>query len=279
MKPISSVITGLPSLEPGASNSTGPQRGVAGFVEQPNVRAWLAARKPEEVDEQLQTSLQKSLGVGVNVKREWMFPEGRAPYQVPTLAGLTGLSTENCSAALAKVEAAFTPVSRDQAETMVAQMDAVLSRRNKSEGAISDVLDVFVNVLLSHPADVATEAVRFFTVEPRKDGKTAWFPTPPELEAHCRMLSADRVALRTGLRSWRPISEAQVEVDRLENVYRRLRSEASALETKIGPGPATDSGARGERIAAARLAGEKASEAKQAWMSAKKALDAEKAGA
>lgn len=190
-----------------------------------------------------------------------------------TTAGLTGLSTANCPAALARVEAAFTPVTVEQAEQMVAQMDAVLSRRNKSEGAISDVLDVFVNVLLSHPADVAVEAVRFFTVEPRKDGATAWFPTPPELEAHCRLLTSDRLALRTALRHWKPTDPAHVECDRLELAYRRLRMEASSMETKIGPGPATDEGPRGERIEAARLAAEKASEAKTAWLSAQKAVD------
>lgn len=157
---------------------------------------------------------------------------------------------------------------------MMAQMDAVLSRRGgRDDGAAGVVMDVFVNVLMSHPADVAVEAVRFFTVEPRKDGATAWFPTPPELEAHCRMLTSERLSLRTALRNWKPADPAQVECDRLELVYRRLRMEASALETKIGPGPATDTGARGERIEAARVASEKASSAKQEWMQAQKAID------
>ena len=197
-----------------------------------------------------------------------------------TTAGLKGLSTENCSAALARVEAAFTPMTRDQAEQAMAQMDAVLSRRGGRDGkAAAVVMDVFVNVLLSHPADVAIEAVRFFTVEPRKDGATAWFPTPPELEGHCRMLTSDRLSLRTALRSWKPTDPAQVECDRLELIYRRLRMEASALETKIGPGPSTDEGPRGERIEAARVAVEKASEAKAAWLSAEKAIDGEKSAA
>lgn len=274
MKPISSVITGLPNLAPGASSLTGPQRGVAGLGDPQEARTWLSGQKPDIVDAKLRTSLLKSFGVDVNANREWRFPEGKPAYQVATKAGLKGLSTESCPAALARVEAAFTPVTVEQAEQMVAQMDAVLSRRNKSESAISDVLDVFVNVLLSHPADVAVEAVRHFTVEPRKDGGTAWFPTPPELESHCRLLSEDRLALRTALRSWKPTDPAQDECDRLELAYRRLRMEASKLETKIGPGPALDTGARGERIEAARVAGEKARAAKQDWLEAQKALDA-----
>lgn len=273
MKPISSAISGLPSLEQGASSSTGPQHGVAGLGDLQQARAWLAGQRPDIVDAKLRMSLLKSLGVGVNVNREWRFPEGAAPYQVATTAGLKGLSKESCSAALAKVESAFTPVSVEQAEQMVAQMDAVLSRRNKSEGAISDVLDVFINIIRSHPADVAVEAVRHFTVEPRRDGKAAWFPTPPELEAHCRALSSERHALRLALRNWKPISHEEAEVVRLEAAYDLAMREMTELERKVGPGPASDTGARGERIAAAARAREKTSEAKAAWIAANKELD------
>lgn len=277
MKPLSDISTIKSAAASGMENtSCTPRLGstASGGMTTANPdasRAWLASQRPDTVDARIRASLKSQLGVDVNVKREWRFPEGKPPYQVATTAGLTGLSTQSQSAALAKIEAAFTPVNREQAEHMMAQMDAVLSRRGgRDDGAATVVMDVFVNVLLSHPADVAVEAVRHFTVEPRKDGGTAWFPTPPELESHCRLLSEDRLALRTALRSWKPTDPAQAECDRLELAYRRLRMEASKLETKIGPGPATDTGARGERIEAARLASEKASAAKQAWLEAQK---------
>lgn len=273
---ISEIISSLPGT---SAAPTGASTGNGGAGRQltanPDAsRAWLASQRPDTVDARIRASLKSQLGVSVNVKLKWMFPESQKSYQVPTSVGLTGLSTESLSAALAKVDAGFTPLTRDQAEQAMAQMDAVLSRRGgRDDDTATVVMDVFVNVLLSHPADVAVEAVRYFTFEPRKDGGVAWFPTPPELEAHCRVLSADRVALRTALRSWKPVSDAQAEVGRLEGEHRRLRAEASRLETKIGPGPATDTGARGERIEAASLASEKASAAKQAWIEAQKALD------
>ena len=235
-------------------------------------RAWLVSQRPDTVDAKIRASLTSQLGVVVNVNREWRFPEGRAPYQVATTAGLKELSTENCSAALAKVEAAFTPLDRDHAERMVAQLHAVLARRNGSGETAEIAFDVYVHVLLKHPADIAKAVVETLCTEPRKDGGTAWFPTPPEVEAMCRDLSSDRIALRTALRSWKPIDPAQAEVERLEAVYRRLRSEASALETKIGPGPASDTGARGERIEAARLKAEEAAAAKKAWLEAQKTV-------
>ena len=242
-------------------------------------RAWLVSQRPDTVDAKIRASLTSQLGVVVNVNREWRFPEGRAPYQVATTAGLTGLSTANCSAALAKVEAAFTPLDRDHAERLVAQLQSVLARRSGSDETAEIAFDVYVHVLLKHPADVAMAVVETLCTEPRAKGATAWFPTPPEIEALCRDMSADRVALRTGLRSWRPVSEAEAEVQRLEAAYSRLMAEANTLDRKVGPGPASDTGARGERIAAAKAGREKANEAKLAWLAAKKAVDAGKTGA
>lgn len=153
---------------------------------------------------------------------------------------------------------------------MAAQMHSVLSRRNGSEDAAEVAFDVYVHVLLKHPADVASTVVERLCTEPRGKGKAAWLPTPPEIEAMCRELSSDRVALRTALRNWRPVSAERAEAERLETVYRRLLDEATAMTRKAGPGPATDTGERGERLEAARIAGEKANAAKQAWLAAEK---------
>jgi len=230
-------------------------------------RAWLASQRPDTVDARIRASLTSQLGVDVNVKRVWMFPEGQKSYQVPTSVGLTGLSKENLSAALAKVESGFTPLTREQAETMVAQMDAVLSRRGRGGDTAELAMDIYVGVLMSHPADVATETVRFFTVEPRKDGGTAWFPAPPELEAHCRKLSAERIALRSALQRWKPVHPVVAERNRLEEEYRKAMGRASGLRMMVGPGPVDDTGPRGERIAEAIKAEAEAGMAKEAWLS------------
>ena len=165
---------------------------------------------------------------------------------------------------------AMTPVSRSEAEDLIAQMQSVLARRNSSEGTAELAFDVYVHVLTQHPADVVTEVVRQFIMEPRKDG-SSWFPAPPELEARCRLLASPRQALFMGLTGYRAKSPEQIEVERLEQVYRREFAKAQALSLKVGPGPAQDTGARGERIAAWKLAQDTAKAAKELWLSADRA--------
>lgn len=237
-------------------------------------RAWLVGQRPEVVDDKIRHSLTSQLGVGVSVKKEWRFPENRRPYQVSTSAGVTGLSTATQPAAVAKLEAAMTPLDREAAERLVAQMQSVLPRRNASEETAEVAFDVYVHVLLQHPADVATDAVRRLTTEPREKGETAWMPSPPDLESFLREGSSGRSSMLLALRTWKEPHPDQAEVDRLEGAWRALRTEATALEKRIGPGPATDTGLRGERIAAWLAADELALEAKRSWLTARKALDA-----
>lgn len=165
----------------------------------------------------------------------------------------------------------MTPVSRSEAEDLVAQMQSVLARRNSSEGTSEIAFDVYVHLLMQHPADVVTEAVRQFIMEPRDDG-SAWFPTPPEVEARCRLIASPRQALLRGLTSYRENSPEGVEAERLEIVFKRNFARAQALSLKIGPGPATDTGERGERIKAWEQAQEAVKTSREAWLEAKKAV-------
>lgn len=273
MKPISSVISGFQSLAQPVSNSTGQQLGALGSAEQEKARQWLKGKTPAQVDGAIRHSLMCELGVGLKEVREWRFPEDKPAYQVVTSVGVTVQSTDSLPKAIRKLETAMTPVSRSEAEDLVAQMQSVLARRNSSEGTAEVAFDVYVHVLMQHPADVVTEAVRQFIMEPRKDG-SSWFPAPPELEARCRTLASPRQALLAGLTGYRIKSPEQIEAERLEQVYRRDFAKAQALSLKVGPGPATDTGARGERIAAWKEAQEAASAAREVWLDAEKALQA-----
>lgn len=161
---------------------------------------------------------------------------------------------------------------------MVSQLQQVLARRASSEEAAEVGFDAYVHCLLRHPLDVARAAVMELANEPRTGNAAAWFPTLPELEGVCRKHGGDREAMLDGLRGWREPSPEVVEVCRLEQEWKALRQQATDLNTKVGPGPATDIGARGERLAAAYEAEQKAIAAREAYLTAVKAFGALKAG-
>lgn len=164
----------------------------------------------------------------------------------------------------------MTAVTRRQAETLIAQLTAATATRAQT-GAMNEVkLDLFVDCLLRHPADVATAAIRTLATEPRENGGTAWFPTLPELEGLCRQLSGDRLSMLQGLKSWSEPSAQAQEVARLYSAYVDLRERAREANNKVGPGPASDTGARGDRIAAALALTVEMVAAKEAWLKARK---------
>lgn len=278
MKSLSDTLSNISHLASGPTLSTDltPQHGStksAGLTSYnpDKARAWLADKRPEEVDAKILASLRSEQGVTLDVQTEWRFPEVGPAYRVPTTVGLTGLSTEKRQSVCSRIEGALTPLTRDQAEKLVAQMESVLPRQAKGAEGAELAFDVYVHVLMSHPADVAAEAVRRFVVEPR-DGKS-WFPAPSEIEKICRTLSEPRKAMLNAVQMWREVSDEEKHVQALYAAYRAKNTIASQLETKTGPGPATDTGPRGERIAAAKSAREEAQKAKVEWIEAQKAID------
>jgi hypothetical protein len=238
--------------------------------EQAKARAWLATRKPTETDQAIRHSLTSQLGVSVNVKREWRYPEGKPPYQVTISAGILAQSTDNVRLAIGKVEFASVPPSHEEAELMVSQLQQALARRASSEDAAEVGFDAYVHCLRRHPLDVAQAAVMELANEPRPGNAAAWFPTLPELEGVCRKYGGDREAMLDALRGWREPSPEAVEVRRLEQEWKDLRQRASELNMKVGPGPATDTGPRGERLAAAREAEQQSMKAREAFLAAEK---------
>lgn len=164
------------------------------------VREWLLSKTPAEVDEATRRSLTSSLGVTVNEVWEGRYPEEGRPWKELVSVGLTGLSTENLSQAIAKVEAAMTPPSRSDCDRMIAQLQAVKARRNASADTAEMALDIYSHVLLQHPADVAREAVQSFVMAPGNP----WMPDPGELDQKCRAMGASRRYLLQRLKTWKP---------------------------------------------------------------------------
>lgn len=158
------------------------------------------------------------------------------------------------------------PPTVDEAELMVSQLQQALARRSSSEEASEVGLDLYVSILRRHPVDVAQAAVLKLATEPRTANGTAWFPTAPELEGLCRGYGQERAAMLAGLRAHRPPDARQIEAARLDDAWRALALRATELGHKVGPGPAQDIGARGERIAAHDEAVEAAAAAKRAWL-------------
>jgi len=137
---------------------------------------------------------------------------------------------------------------------MIAQLTAATAQRSET-GAMSEIkLDLYVDCLLRHPADVATAAIRTFAIEPRADGGPSWFPTLSELEGLCRQLSGERMSMVQGLRNWSEPSPVDPEKQRLYDAWQWAVEVARVATRKVGPGPATDTGERGERLEAERLA-------------------------
>ena len=156
---------------------------------------------------------------------------------------------------------------------MIAQLSAATASRSET-GAMGEIkLDLYVDCLLRHPADIATEVVRAIATEPREGGGTAWFPTLAEIEGACRQRTNERLSMLNGLRSWSEPDPRQAEIERLHESWVVLNEKARNLNIKVGPGPATDTGERGERIRLADEAQSLSDQAKRAWIDAVRARD------
>lgn len=197
-----------------------------------------------------------------------MFPAEGKPRSEITAYRMIGMTEQVRDTAIEKVELAMTRTPFAKAQELIVMLHTSTASRQEDDVGLAVKMNVYASALMDLPLDVAVKTINDLI----KSSK--WFPTVSEIIEHGRAMVNPREALLVSLKRWKPTDPAQAECDRLELAYRRLRMEASALETRIGPGPATDDGPRGERIEAARLAAEKASEAKTAWLTAQKAVDA-----
>lgn len=202
-----------------------------------------------------------------------MFPEGGKPRREVSGYRLDGLTEEGRARAVEMVSLAMTKTPLAKAQELVVMLHTATASRAEDEAGLSVKMNVYAMALMELPLDVAIQTVTDLSRSAK------WFPTVSEIAEHGKVLANPREALLVSLKRWKPASPAEIEADRLEAAYSQAMSEATALDRKVGPGPASDTGPRGERIEAARAGREKVNAAKAAWIAAKKAVDVEKSGA
>lgn len=224
LKPISE-ITGSLALEPGASNSTGPQHGgrgsavtVSGEVEA--ARAWLVSRTPAEVDAELLERARSSHGVTISLTTELRFPEDRPAYRVATGAALQVTDPGQVPALAQTVRDAMVTPTPLQADKWFLALRLATAGARKSEMDEAATIALYTNTLGKYPADVSKAVFHHFTTAPRTD--TSWFPTLPEMVAKAEELASPRRSLLASLLAWKPETEDQ----RRDRTVRALMLEA-----------------------------------------------------
>ena len=200
------------ALEGGSSSGLRHGKPASGrllTVSSETVVGWLLAQPSvAEADRALRTSVRSSLGVEVTVEREGRFPESGPAYYVSTGCSLTIADPGQVPAAVAKIEAAMAPASREQCENWLVMLQAALSQGKRSQATTAVAFELFVSALGRYPADAAKAACEALATRPRKGG-SAWFPSLPELISELDAFSSERRSLLAALKAWRLPSEAQ----------------------------------------------------------------------
>lgn len=197
MRPISSVISGLPSRVQEASNSTGLQRGAVGSVAPERALQRLLENTPEETDTGLLTWL-KSQGVEVKKDVKFTYP-ATGGYQRELMGFVfSDLTPEVRQTALNHATAAMTPPSVDDCEAWVTTMHAVMAHRGSSATALEIILTVYAGCLRRYPADVAKAVCTELALRREKPN---WFPTLSELDEACEKRADQREKLLASLTS------------------------------------------------------------------------------
>ncbi len=140
---------------------------------------------------------------------------------------LTEVNPAKMPEAIAKVEAAMAPASREQCEDWLVMLQAALAGAKRSEAASAITLELYAATLRKFPADIAKRACEALATRPRKGG--AWFPSLPELIAECEDQGAERQAMLNALRSWRaPHPATDLEMDSREWLLAAVQAEDEA---------------------------------------------------
>jgi len=158
-------------------------------------RAWLLAQpSPEQADKALLTSLQSSLGVEVTVETELRFPvSGGFRVQAVGARVLPGSVEENIPVAAARMKAALTGPTKDQAEDWLVMLQSATAGGRKSEAGTAVALELYAGCLMRFPADVAKAACFQLAMN------STWFPTLAEINATCEAMSSNRRLLARAL--------------------------------------------------------------------------------
>lgn len=187
-----------PVLRPESSTGAGPGTTGSSVTAMPDedvARGWLLAQPdPAAADKALLTSLQSSLGVEVTVGTELRFPvSGGFRVQAVGARILPGSVEENIPVAAARMKAALTGPTKDQAEDWLVMLQSATAGGRKSEAGTAVALELYAGCLMRFPADVAKAACFQLAMN------STWFPTLAEINATCEAMSSNRRLLARAL--------------------------------------------------------------------------------
>lgn len=181
MKPISSVITGLPDQVRAASSSIGQPHGGRG-VATGAALAKLESQAPEDTDRNLLQWLTSSLSVEAQPQVSLTYPVSGGYQRTVTGFSFQGLTENNRSRALEAVQSAMTPATVERCEELVSTLHAVNAHRQDGENSLRLILRLYSDCLARYPADVAKAVVERFIY---RSDKPNFFPTLSEIKEAC----------------------------------------------------------------------------------------------
>ena len=230
MRPISSVITGLPSQGLPAENPTGAAHGgtgsaVSSTVANRDMHPAVTARSPAQ-NTALAQSRMLQFGVTASVKMETVFPtaaDGDTTFrQRPTSLTVSLGSSNDLAAALAVANESLRPAPVEAIEEWLARLSVKTARRKDSAQGDELALSVYTDHLRAYPAD----AVRFVLTNYRGQ----WFPTWGELAERLDEYTDPRLMIRDRLEDMargKPQEIAQAPT------LAQLRGELAALDKML----------------------------------------------
>jgi len=195
VKPISSVITGLPDQVRAASSSTGQPHGGRG-VATGAALAKLESQSPEDTDRNLHQWLISSLSVVPQPQVSLTYPTTGGYQRTVTGYSFEGLTPGNRSEALRAVQSAMTPATVERCEELVSTLHAVTAHRQDSENSLKVILRLYSDCLAKYPADVSKAVVERFIYRSEKPN---FFPTLSEVKTECDRAAHQRQQLLRSL--------------------------------------------------------------------------------
>ena len=204
MQPLSSAITGVLSQVRQGESCDGTSPGATASrqlptVSESSVRDWLLAQPtPAATDKALQTSLQSSHGVALEVRREARFPKEGGYYTVAAGCSIQLKPDATPEQALERMRHAMTPPTSVQAENWLAALQVATAGGRKSESGQELALSLYAGALTRYPADVARAACLDLAMIERPGGN--WFPTLAEIISRCERAVGPRRVMVENLR-------------------------------------------------------------------------------
>lgn len=215
---------------PVAGSNAGPAGAVASQDDTAKVRAFLASRKPQDVD-RAAVLRASQLGVGLQVQFDYRFPRDERGNSLPLVTlvkGVTVTGDEGARAAAASAIAKLEiPGEARDIEGWLAELSVIVARRQDDEFSETLRLEAYASRLRRYPADVARAAIL--------DHSWRFWPSWSELEAVCEQLAAPRRAMLRALNehgSQAPTSEERTRItaERAREIIREVWGRDNASE-------------------------------------------------